>query len=66
MGQNCFFYKIEDKGHLLSTYAKFSEKPTFLTSWDAHVRVRFRGLEMLVFRKILRTHLMDDPMYYKN
>ena len=25
------------------------------------VRVRIRGLEMLVFRKILRTYLMDDP-----
>ena len=24
------------------------------------VRVRIRGLEMLVFRKILRTYLMDD------
>ena len=66
MGQNCFFYRIEDKGHLLSTYAKFCEKLTLLTSWDAHVRVRFRGLEMLVFRKILRTYLMNDPIYYKN
>ena len=25
------------------------------------VRVRIRGLEMLVFRKMLRTYLMDDP-----
>ena len=25
------------------------------------VRVRIRGLEMLVFRKILRTYLMDEP-----
>ena len=31
----------------LSKYAKFS------------VRVRIRGLEMLVFRKILRKYLMD-------
>ena len=45
----------------LSTYAKFSEKLTFLTPWYAHVRVRIgvRGLEMLVFRKILRKYLMD-------
>ena len=26
-----------------------------------HVRVRIRGLETLVFRKILRMYLMDDP-----
>ena len=35
-------------GHPLSTYAKFSEKLTFLTPWYAHIRVRIRGLEMLV------------------
>ena len=44
------------RGLPLSTYAKFSEKLTFLTSWYAH-----RGLEMLVFRKILRTYLIDNP-----
>ena len=49
------------RGHPLSTYAKFSEKLTFLTPWYAHVPVRIRGLEMLVFREILRTYLMDDP-----
>ena len=27
----------------------------------SHVRVRMKGLEMLVFRKMLRTHLMDLP-----
>ena len=27
----------------------------------AYVHVRIRGLEMLVFWKILRTYLMDDP-----
>ena len=47
--------------HPLSTYAKFSEQLTFLTPWYVHVRVRIRGLEMLVFRKILRTYLMDEP-----
>ena len=51
-------------GHPLSTYAKFFEKLTFLTPWYAHVRVRIRGFEMLVFRKILCTYLMDGP-YYK-
>ena len=29
---------------------------------NAHVRVRTSGLEMLVFQKILRTSLMDDPL----
>ena len=50
----------DEKGHPLSTYTKFSEKLTFLTLRYAHVRVRIRGLEMLVFRKILRVYLMDD------
>ena len=26
-----------------------------------HVRVRIRGVEMLVFQKILHTYLMDNP-----
>ena len=43
-------------GPPLSMYAKFSEKLTFLASRYPHVRVRIRGLEMLVFRKILRTY----------
>ena len=51
-------------GHPLSAYAKFSEKVIFLTPWYAHVRVRIRGLEMLIFRKMLRTYLMDDPRVY--
>ena len=29
-----------------------------------HVRVRIRGLETLVFRKILHTYLMSDPLYW--
>ena len=41
----------------LSTYAKFSEKLTFLTTSYVHVRVRIGWLEMLVFRKILGTYL---------
>ena len=48
--------------HPLSRYAKFSEKLLFLTPWCAHVRVRINGLEMLVFRKIFRTYLMDGPL----
>ena len=44
-------------GHPLNTYVKSSEKLTFQTPWYAHVRVRIRGLEMLVFGKILRTYL---------
>ena len=32
-----------------------------IPSISTKVRVRIRGLEMLVFRKILRTYLMDEP-----
>ena len=49
-------------GGPLSTFAKFSEKLTFPSSWYAHVRVRIRGSQMLVFRKMLRTYLMDGPI----
>ena len=54
------------RDHSVSTYAKFSEKLTFLTPGYAHIRVRISGLEMLVFRKILRTYLMNDLLdrYY--
>ena len=54
-----FFNKL--RGHLLSAHAKFYEELTSLTIWYAHVRVRIRGLEILLFRKIMCTHLMDDP-----
>ena len=50
----------DQRGHALSTYAKFYEKLTFLATWYAHALVRIRGLEMLVFPKILRMYLMDD------
>ena len=53
---------IHLRDHSLSTYAEFSEKLTFLNLSYAHVRVRIRGLEMLVFRKVLGTYLMDDPL----
>ena len=55
------------RGRQLSTYAKFSEKLTFLTPCDINGLVSIlyrRGLEMLVFRKILRMYLMDDPQHY--
>ena len=58
----CFRDTVSEiRGHPLSTYAKFSEKLTFQSPWYAHVCVRIRGLEMLVFWKILRTYLIDGP-----
>ena len=48
--------------HPLSRYKNFSEKLKFLTPRYTHVRVRIRGLEMLVLRKILRVYLMDGPL----
>ena len=42
--------------YLFSTQEIISEKLTFLTPWHALIRVRIRELEMLVFRKILRTY----------
>ena len=42
------------RNHSFSTYAKSSKKTTFLTHW--YVRVRIRGYETVVFRKILRTY----------
>ena len=35
----------------------------FRKSNISNLRVRIWGLEMLVFEKILRTYLMDDPHY---
>ena len=42
------------KDHPFSTYAKLSEKLTFLTPW--HERIKWK--EMLAFQKTLR---LDDP-----
>ena len=53
---------VRTRGHPLSKYAKFSAKLTFLTRCYAQGRVRIRGLEMLVLRKILRKYLMDGPL----
>ena len=36
----------------------------FRKSNISNLRVRIWGLEMLVFQKILRTYLMDDPHYW--
>ena len=52
----------KNRGHPLSTYPEFSEKLTFLTPWYAHAHVRVKGLEILVFRKIPQTYLMNDPL----
>ena len=43
------FFVQEIRNHSFSTYAKFSEKLTFLT-------VRIRGYKMLAFGKIMRTY----------
>ena len=53
------------RGYPLSTYAKFSEKLIFLTLLYGPVRGRIRGFEILVFRKILRTYLMDDSIGFE-
>ena len=40
-----------------STYAKFTEKLTFLTPWCAHERVcAYQGITDVSFRKILRKY----------
>ena len=52
-----------NRAYPFSTYPKFSEKLIFLTPRHAHVRVRIRGFAMLVFRKILRTYLMNGPIF---
>ena len=48
------------RDHSFCTFTKFSEKITFLTPRYTHICVRIRRLEMLVFRKILRTYYMND------
>ena len=49
-GQGGVAFIVRD--YLFSTFAKFSKKLTILTPWYAHVRVRIRRSEMLVFRII--------------
>ena len=45
----------------MGSYIKYGRK--IYRKTNAHVRVRIRGLEMLVFLKILRTYLMDGPNF---
>ena len=47
------------RAHSFCTYAKISEKLTFLTPWYTHARVQIRG-KMLAFRKILRMYWIND------
>ena len=49
------------KGHPLRTYAKFSEKLTFLTPQIRTRTCAYEGVGNVSFWKILGTHLMDDP-----
>ena len=53
------------RSHPLSMYAKFSEKLTFPTPWYTQIGVHIRGLEILVFLKILHTYLMDSPFSFR-
>ena len=46
---------------MLGSFIKYVCKISRKTNISNPVRVRIRGLEMLVFRKILRTYLIDDP-----
>ena len=34
---------IRKQDHAFSMYSKFSDKLTFLTPWNAHIRVRIKG-----------------------
>ena len=60
--RKCFHHNSEDyKGIIrLVCTQDFPKKLTFLTPCNIHVRVRIRGYEMLVFRKIFRTYRMND------
>ena len=57
IGEGSFSWKnpsnlVDNEDHSFSTYAKFSERLTFLRPWYAHVRV----FKILVFREILRSY----------
>ena len=43
--------------------ARASHETIELPATPCNTRVRTRGLKMLVFRKILRTYLIDDPYF---
>ena len=53
--------KIINLGSSIKYKRKIFRKTNISNTLIRHVRVRIRGLEMLVFREILRTYLMDDP-----
>ena len=50
------FLKQQSLGNIRVVHTKFSETPTFLTPLYAHVPLRIRELEMLLFRELLRTY----------
>ena len=54
-------YRQMVKGHPLSTYAKFSEKLTFLTPQICTHTCAYQGAGNVNFWKLLRRHLMDGP-----
>ena len=58
---NHYTTALLSRGPSIKYVSKIFRKLTFLTPWYAHVRVRIRGLEMLVFRTILRMYIMDVP-----
>ena len=49
------------RGHLFSTYAKFSEKLTFLTPWYAHVCARIKGWSLKLYFDLM----FSATFYYK-
>ena len=58
----CCFFKAPSIKYVLKIFPKTNiSNPLICTRTYAHVSVRIRGLEMLVFGKFLRTYLMDGP-----
>ena len=49
--------------HIQTKARQISRKRTFLTLWYAQVRVRIRGLQMFVFRKIWRALFSWNTRY---
>ena len=48
---NFKFFEFVKRDHSFDTYAKFSEKVTFLTPWYAQVRLHIRGNKCCFFGK---------------
>ena len=55
-----YMVKLKEKAIWFSFDLRFTKKKTDFRTMD--LRVRIRGLEMLVFRKILRPYLMNGPL----